>query len=74
MCQVNPDYEQHVRYENGKKVLYLLVLRSIYGCINSALLWYNLSSTTLEALGFEINPHYRCVPNKVFEGTQCTIT
>ena len=37
-CQVNPDYEQHMRYENGKKVLYILVLREIYGCIKSVLL------------------------------------
>ena len=26
MCQVNPEYEKHVGYENGRKVLYLLVL------------------------------------------------
>ena len=31
MCQVNPEYKQHARYENGKKVLYLLVTREIYG-------------------------------------------
>ena len=31
MCQFNPYYEQHVRYENGKKVLYLLLIREIYG-------------------------------------------
>ena len=33
MCQVNPEHKQHVRYENGKKVLYLLVIREVYGCI-----------------------------------------
>ena len=27
MCQVNPEYEQHVVYENWGKVLYILVLR-----------------------------------------------
>ena len=73
MCQVNPEYEQHVIYENEKIFLYLLVLREIYGCIESALLWYNLFSITLEGLGFEINPYDRCVANKVIEGTQCTI-
>ena len=40
MCHVNLEYKQHVRYENGKKILYLLALRGIYGCIESALLWY----------------------------------
>ena len=56
MCQVNPYYEQNDIYKNGKKVLYLLVLRAIYGCVESALLWYNIFSKTLEGLGFEINP------------------
>ena len=61
MCQVNPEYEQHVKYENGGKVLYLLVLRAVYVCIKSLLLWYNLLSTKIYALGFEINPHSSCV-------------
>ena len=26
MFQVNPEYKQHVKYENGKEVLYMLVL------------------------------------------------
>ena len=30
LCQVNLEYKQHVKYENGKKVLYLLVIRDIY--------------------------------------------
>ena len=46
-CQVNPEYEQHVRYEKGEKVLYILVIRAIYGYVDSSLLWYNLFCTTL---------------------------
>ena len=34
---------------------------------------YNLLSTTLNGLGFLINPYYRCFENKVIYGTQCTI-
>ena len=49
------------------------MLRAIYGCIKSVLLWNNLFSTILEGLGFKINPYDRCVSNKVIEGTQCTI-
>ena len=37
MCEVNPKYAKYLRYENGKPVLYLKVLRAIYGCIESAL-------------------------------------
>ena len=39
MCEANPDYKPYVQYDNGKKVLYFKVLRAIYGCIESALLW-----------------------------------
>ena len=39
MCEVNPDYKPYVQYENGKKVLYVDILREIYGSIESALLW-----------------------------------
>jgi hypothetical protein len=56
MFKVNPEYLPYVRFEFGKKVLYLRVLKAIYGMIESALLWYELFSTTLEKMGFEINP------------------
>ena len=36
-------------------------------------MWYNLFSTTIEGLGFEINPYDRCVANKVIEGKKCTM-
>ena len=73
MCQVNLEYEKHVRYENVKKVLYLLVLKEIYGSIESKLLWYNILSTTIEGLGFEIHSYDGYFANYVIEVTQCTI-
>ena len=73
MCEVNPEYIPTVIYENGRKVLYMRVLRSLYGCIEAALLWYKLFSTTLTDMGFEINPYDRCVANKTINGKQCTI-
>ena len=33
-------YSGFVVYENGKKVLYVIVLRAIYGMLISAMLWY----------------------------------
>ena len=73
MCKVNPEYTKHVRYEGKTKVLYLRILRAIYGCIESALLWYQLYSNTLSKIGFIINPYDRCVANKMINGKQCTI-
>ena len=59
-----------MRYENRNKVLYLLVIREIYGCIESALMWYKSLSTPLYGMGFEINPYDICVVNKIIEGTK----
>ena len=78
MCDVNPEYRQHIIYETSKKgrkikCLYVKVLRALYGCLESALLWYELYSTTLTKLGFKINDYDRCVANKIINGKQCTI-
>ncbi len=78
MCDVNPEYKKHVVFETDKrgqtiKVLYVRVLRALYGCLESALLWYELYSKTLLELGFRLNPYDKCVANKEINGTQCTI-
>ena len=73
MCEVNPSYKDTIIYENGEKVLYLLLLRSIYGMIQAALLWYELYSNKLQNIGFDLNPYDRCVANKNINGKQCSI-
>ena len=73
MCDVSADYRKYVCYENGKKVLYLKLLKALYGCVQSALLWYDLFSSTLQEMGHDLNPYDRCVANKVINGKQCTI-
>ena len=73
MCETNPEYTETVIYENGVKTLYLLVLRSIYGCIQAAMLWYELYTEELVNIGFKINPYDKCVANKMVKGKQCTV-
>ena len=73
MCEVNKEYEKFVEYENGQKILYLKLLRALYGCIESAMLWYNLFSSTLQEEGWSINEYDRCVANKIINGKQCTL-
>ena len=73
MCKVNPEHIKNVIYENGKKVLYMEVLQAIYGCIESALRWYELFSETLVKEGWEINPYDKCVANKMINSKQCKI-
>jgi len=73
ICQVNPKYEKFVVIENGKKVLYLQLLKALYGCVQSALLWYNLFTNTLVRMGFKLNPYDLCVTNSQIKGKQCTV-
>ena len=45
LCAKNPSYEAFVVVEDGKRMLYMQLLKALYGCIKSALLWYNFSRT-----------------------------
>ena len=75
MVQANPSkYGPHVHTtKSGKKLLYVELLKALYRCIKSALLWYNLFTSTLEKMGFVLNPYDLCVANKTINGKQCTI-
>ena len=73
LCQVDVGYQEFVTYGNGKKILYLELLKALYGCVRSALLWYELYSTKLQGMGIILNPYDTCVANKDIEGKQCTI-
>jgi hypothetical protein len=73
MCDVNDAYKVFVHIEKGKKVLYLRLLKALYGCIKSAMLWYELFASTLQEFGFVLNPYDPCVANKDINGEQCTI-
>ena len=58
-------YSKHVQIHNNKKVLYINILKNIYGCIKSGILWYNLFSETVRKTGFVLNSYDLCVANKV---------
>ena len=72
-CEIDPNLTQFITIENGKKVLYVKLDKALYGCVQSALLWYELYSETLQGMGFELNPYDLCVANANIEGKQCTI-
>ena len=73
MCKCDAEYEKYVTYEKGKKVLYMELVKALYGCIMSALLWYETFTGELEKEGFELNPYDPCVANMNVEGSQCNI-
>lgn len=67
-------YAEKVVYEGNKKVLYLEVLKPIYGMLQSALLYYKKFKADIETIGFEVNPYDPCVANRMVNGKQHTIT
>ena len=73
MCKMNPTYRKYVTIENGKEVIYLQLVKALYGCIQSALLWYKIFTGKLSELGFTLNKYDPCVANKWINGSQCTI-
>ena len=73
LCKTDDSYKEFVMTEQGKKVIYLRLKKALYGCIKSAMLWYNLFTENLAEIGFKINLYDTCVANKVINGKQCTI-
>lgn len=46
------------------------VLRAIYSCTKSALLWYHLYVKPLKGLGFKLNSYNKYEANKMIDGKQ----
>ena len=60
--------------ERSVKGLNMMVLSSIYGCIEAAMLWYKLYTKELVKMGFTLNPYDKCMSNKMINVKKCTIT
>jgi hypothetical protein len=70
MLQIVPEWRKFLY--GGK--LYLLLKKALYGCIESAKLFYDHISGSLKNIGFKANGYDQCVFNKIMYGKQCTIT
>jgi len=68
MYEVNPGHKKNIVYEKRRKVLYMEVLKAIYGCIESDLRWYEIYLSTLQGEALIINRYNRCVTNKLIKG------
>lgn len=73
MCEVDDNYKKIVTYERGKPVIYLRLKKALYGCMQSALLWYETFKSRLIDMGFTLNKYDPCVANSTINGKQCTI-
>ena len=72
LVAINPEYKKFVR-KDGTCLVKLN--RALYGCIQSARLWYEKLSVDLIDMGFAINPQDICVFNRTeADGSQTTLT
>ena len=74
LLQIDPDmYGPYVTYEKGEKVIYVELLKALYGTLRAAILfWRKLSAKLLED-GYTPNPYDSCTVNKLINGKQATI-
>ena len=70
LCREKPEYKSYID-DSGR--LYVKLNKALYGCIQSAKLWYDTLVTDLADYGFVANPYDPCVLNADFQGKQCTI-
>ena len=59
---------EFVVMKRGKKILYVQLDKALYGCVQSALVWYKLYLSTLKDMGFELNPNDMCVEKPNIDG------
>ena len=71
LVKCNEKYEEFLTSE-GK--LYVKLDKALYGCIESAKLFYDHISGVLKKFGYINNPYDLCVFNKTVHGHVCTVT
>ena len=67
------EYAGSVVMEKGQRVIYVEILRAIYGMLESALVWYKQFRKDLESIRFVFNPYDACIANRMINGKQQTI-
>jgi hypothetical protein len=63
-------YEDFVAYEGKDKVLYVKMLKAIYGMLQSSLHYYKKFQKDIESIGFEVYPSDPCIANQIIKAKQ----
>ena len=75
LVNINPEmYKDYVVMEGKHKVLYVQMLKALYGMMIASILYYKKFRTDIEKIGFVVNPYDICVANRMVNGKQHTIT
>lgn len=71
LCEIDPSYRAFL---DSKGCITVKLNKALYGCVESAKLWYNKLKSTLLALGYTVNPADICVFNRTSAtGKQSTV-
>jgi hypothetical protein len=75
LVKINPEmYKDYVVHEGKNKVLYVEMLKALYGMMIASILYYKKFRKDIEEIGFVVNPYDICVANRIVNGKQQTIT
>ena len=67
-------YSEYVMIEKGEQVMYMELLKALYGTLHAArLFWQKLSKQLIDMWGFDPNKYDDCVVNKMINGSQMTV-
>ena len=67
-------YQPYLVIKNGKPVLYVDLVKVLYGTICAALSFWRKFTKQITEWGFTMNPYDWCVANKLVRGSQLAIT
>ena len=69
VVRLRPTFKKFV---NPNGTLIVRLNKALYGCIESAKLWYDNLCTTFQSMDFLPNPYDPCVFNRMYNDKQCT--
>ena len=64
--------KSYIKYVNDKGTCIIKLKKTLYGCVESAKLWYENTSHDLSNLGFTANSYDMCVFNRIEKNTKQT--
>jgi hypothetical protein len=67
-------YDDYMINKGKHKILYVRMLRALYGMLVSSILYYKKFRKDIEVIGFEVNPYDICVANRTVYRKQQTLT
>jgi len=67
-------YGTYALEDDNEKVLYVQVLKDLYGMLQASLMFCKKLRKDLEEIGFKVNPYDPCVANRIVKGKRQMLT